>query len=142
MLKKRNAQSSVEFALIIAFMLLLFTSFLAMYGNYYEQEQNKKLSETLDEIGQVIVAEIQLANYVEDGYQREFELPPRIRNEEYNVTLINDKKRNTQLIISYENDNIDANDQLYILPPEVEGTFNLGAINTIRKDTDIICINC
>lgn len=145
MKNSRKSQSSVEFMLIISFMLLFFIGFLTIYGNYYGEEQLKKYNDLTLELSTVIEAEMTMAKYVEDGYTRYFELPVKLKNQEYEIILINGSelgnKNYSHVEIGYTSPDIDLNNIVILLPPDINGEFRPGENNKITKTNDLICIN-
>ena len=68
----RNAQASIEAALLITFMVLSLTIFLAIAGERLAETFEKKDKELVEDIAFVIESEIKLAAASEDGYFRRF----------------------------------------------------------------------
>jgi len=86
-MKEKKSQSSIEFMILLTFLLFVFTLLFAfIYKNMSEriiENNNKKLIE----IANVIREEIELAHQSSDGYYRVFEIPPKINSLDYIVNI-------------------------------------------------------
>lgn len=84
-----RAQVSIEFMILVGFLLFFFVLFLGVLVNQSEdkyQEQDEALAYAI--ILQVR-DELSLAAGASDGYQRNFSLPPNIYGRDYTITLDN-----------------------------------------------------
>lgn len=85
-----KGQSSIEFIILVSFVMLSFIVFSAfIYQNYAEKNQDKK-NILVNNVIYEIEEEIRLAESSSDGYTREFSIPNKIENSEYNVSIIED----------------------------------------------------
>lgn len=128
---KKNAQTAIEFVILTGFILFFFTTFfLAIQGNMSDklkQKQNLMLKET----ALAVQDEINLALDSSDGYYREFEVPEKIGNQDYDISLVDDmvylKTKDEKLAMS--------------LPiAKVTGQVVKGQ-NTIKKENGEVKIN-
>src|SRR3989344_2161499 len=89
-MKKKRAQTAIEFVILVGFILFFFTTFfLAVQGNMSDkikQKQNLMLKET----ALAVQDEINLALDSSEGYYREFEVPEKIGNQDYDISLVDD----------------------------------------------------
>ena len=83
----KKSQFSIEFAVLTAFMFLIFVAFIAVItSKVAELKENERLK-IAEDIAALAKNEIDLAKSASDGYARNFELPAKIRRE-----LVNDLK--------------------------------------------------
>ena len=90
-----RAQSSIEAALIITFMMLVMITFVGVIAKRTLETQQQEQLRSLEEVTLLIRNEFDIASGVEPGYRREFSVPVRINGMVYNVTLINSTKLNS-----------------------------------------------
>ncbi len=106
-MKNKQSQVSMEFILLMTFMLLFFVIFLAMVQHKMQEITYEKESELLQEVGNYIKNEISLAYTAYDGYYREFELPPYIAEKSYSIRIksnkIDDSNNRLDLELRFEN---------------------------------------
>ena len=141
-----KAQSSLEFVLIISFVLLSFSSFLVFYNLKLVDVQKQKNYDVLEDRAEVIKSEVQMASIVEDGYIRNFYLPPDLGDLNYTITYRNGSSLgdiNFSIFeVGYTNDELSIGEYVFFLYPNVTGTFKKGEYNKISKDNGVVCINC
>ena len=126
-----KAQFSIEFAVLIAFMFLIFVAFIAIISSKVaESEENERLK-IAEDIAALVKNEIGLAKSASDGYTRNFNLPPSTGGSSYTAEVID----NRELVVSY----IDKG-YVSFLPEKVCGDIFL-PVNELDKGKGIICIN-
>jgi|GEM_PF-4260567 len=84
---KRKAQSSLEFLLLVGFMVLVFSSFFIIIENRLSIEKQINRQKDLQEVSSLIESELLVAHSVRDGFVRPLELPNTLNGESYNVYL-------------------------------------------------------
>ena len=147
----KKSQTAIEAALIITFMLLVLSIFLGIM--LYRSQEIKKESETqaLAAIDKIIQKEISMAQKAEDGYSRYFQIPAKVGEIPFNLSLINATKLNPASPTDYAMLVIDASSYRknleYVdaaIPKNVFGMLcnNATHKNRIRKVNKNIIISC
>lgn len=127
----KKSQFSIEFAVLTAFMFLIFVAFIAVItSKVAESEENERLK-IAEDIATLARNEIELAKSASDGYARNFDLPAKIQGNSYAIGLVD----NREVVVNY----IDKEYVLF-LQENVQGSLNPGA-NTIRKEAGMVHIN-
>ncbi|MEK6868767.1 MAG: hypothetical protein AABX74_00930 [Nanoarchaeota archaeon] len=127
----KKSQFSIEFAVLIAFMFLVFVAFIGVItSKVVESKENERLK-IAEDIATLARNEIELARSASDGYTRNFQLPVKISGNSYTIRIID----NRELVVNY----IDKEYVLF-LQENIQGNLNPGA-NTIRKEAGIVRIN-
>jgi hypothetical protein len=127
----KKSQFSIEFAVLIAFMFLVFVAFIGVItSKVVESKENVRLK-IAEDIATLARNEIELARSASDGYTRNFQLPVKISGNSYTIRIID----NRELVVNY----IDKEYVLF-LQENIQGNLNPGA-NTIRKEAGIVRIN-
>ena len=137
----KKAQSSVEVAAIITFMLLTMIIFLIVITDRLVEQQEKKYAVMLDELGDVIEAELELAGSVEDGYNRGFYVQPVLRGRDYDIEFYNSttmKTNYSKLVMYYLDDEQDQH--IKILPKKAVGNVIKGD-NVVVKSDGVAFVN-
>lgn len=137
-----KAQSAVESAMMISFMLLVFTSFLLIMSDRYVDVQEQKDRELIRDVGAVVLSEIDLALMAENGYSRSFYLPKDLRGKEYDVSLTTAAQMGasfSELSIKYVNRPKEF-EHVLTLPKNVNGSIYKGE-NNVSKQQGMICLN-
>ena len=138
----KKAQSSIEVALLVGFMFLVFNVFLLVIAQRMVDVQDQKDQALIGDMSSVIESEIVLAAGVEDGYSRTFEIPQTLKGINYSVKLINSttmKTNYSELVLEYV-DFTKTYETVKKLPKNVDGVINKGE-NKILKKAGIICLN-
>ena len=138
----KKAQSSIEVALLVGFMFLVFNVFLLVIAQRMVDVQDQKDQALIGDMSSVIESEIVLAAGVEDGYSRTFEIPQTLKGINYSVKLINSttmKTNYSELVLEYV-DFTKTYETVKKLPKNVDGVINKGK-NKIVKKAGIICLN-
>ena len=81
----KKSQASVEFVLIISFVLFIFTMAFAGVVSQIEEAQFGEQVRIIKEIGDTVENEIKKAYSVRDGYLRVFELPEMSEGINYSI---------------------------------------------------------
>lgn len=86
----KQAQSAIEFVILIGFILFFFTVFfLAIQGNMADKLKEKQ-NLAIKEVALTVQDEINLASRSSDGYYREFKIPEKISNKDYDINITED----------------------------------------------------
>jgi len=128
----RRGQISMEFVIFIAIGLLMMLSFLYIINERESQIRNKQQLIMLEDLAYRIQSELDTASIVEDGYNRNFTIPPTLDGLNYNASIIN-----ATLIISSSKFNVYSSVQPI---SNSSGSINKG-LNSIRKECGVICLN-
>lgn len=127
----KKLQTSIEFVVMLGFILLFFSVFLLIIQNNMQSKLSEKRNLMFKEVALEVQDEINLALEARDGYKREFEIPDKIANQDYDITLIEE--------MVYIN-TTDGKNALALPIPGVTGNVQKG-LNTVRKDNGEIFIN-
>lgn len=126
-----RGQTSIEFLILLGFMLIVFTSFFAFTGKMVERNNQEIIRHSLITTGDKIIEEFSVANQVRDGYQRTFSLPRTVGEQTYSVQIL----QKQELVV-----NTSLLERVFFLPFNVtvngadSGFLNVGGENTITKD--------
>lgn len=131
MQKKTNAQFSIEFIMLIAFMFLVFLGFISVTTSKIIEAKENERQQIAEDIAALARNEIDIAKSMADGYARNFNLPTKIKGNSYTIEIID----NRELVVKY----IDK-EYVEFIPEKVVGNVNLGA-NSIRKENGVVYIN-
>ncbi len=129
--KNKNAQSSIEFLIIIGFVLFFFIIFFVAIQEKIVEEtkQNQELS--VKEIAITVQNEINLALISSDGYTREFKIPMNLGNKNYSINITED--------MVYVK-TIDNKSAIALPVAKLTGNIQKGT-NTIKKQNNEILLN-
>ena len=97
MKKQIKAQTSVEFVILVTFMLLVFTVVAYLIQTRTVEAQNTKNMEYAKQMHNLILNEVTIAETMPYNYTKNFNLPFYIDGDNYNVT-IND---GAELVINF-----------------------------------------
>lgn len=100
----RKAQVSMEFVLLMSFMILAFTVVFVVVQQKASEIQNNITGNQAEEISNIMKNEVEMAHLATNGYKREFWIPDYINGEPYTLK-INDY---SEMVINYK-------DQTYVL---------------------------
>lgn len=125
----KKSQVSTEFMILSGIALVTAIIFI-----FISLDQAKTLYETKEfllvkDVALKIQDEISIVSYIEDGYSREFKIPEKVNNKDYNISIIN----NTMVVWT--------NTTVYFSEiVNITGNLNKGS-NTITKTSGNIYIN-
>ena len=131
MFKMARAQSSIEFMILVGFLLFSFIVFLGVISQNTAQKSSEIINAELYDVALTLKSEIDMAYNSLDGYKRTFEIPMHISRREYLVSV-------EKGIASVKT--VDGKHSLGVPIKNVTGVVNLGT-NTIRKENGIVTIN-
>ena len=126
-----KAQFSIEFAVLIAFMFLIFVAFIGVItSKVVESKENERLK-IAEDIAALAKNEMELAKSASDGYSRNFDLPARIEGDSYSIEVI----ANRELVVNY----IDK-EHVSFLQEKICGDIFIPN-NEIDKENGVVCVN-
>jgi|FLOH01.1.fsa_nt_gi hypothetical protein len=126
-----KAQTSMEFVILMTFMILVFTAMFLVVQNKSMSIQRIAAQNEVIAIGNVLKNEADLAFKVQDGYMREFWLPDFINGREYTAELV-DK---SEIVVTMNEENY-----LIFLTTNVSGFISKGYNTIIRHNRTNITI--
>lgn len=130
LLRNRKAQVAIEFIVLIVVLFSVFMVYTISTRKKMDEIRDKKEYVLLKDITKTAQNEILMAVKVEDGYQREFELPEILDNINYTINITNG------VLIMGRTELHDIS-----LPiPWVNGTLQKGT-NIIRKENGNVKVN-
>ncbi len=127
----KRLQTSLEFIIMIGFVLMFFSVFLLIIQENISRKLEQKQNREVNELASEIQYEINLALETSDGYYREFSIPEKVANRDYNIRVAEG--------LVYLN-TTDGKYAVALPIPEVNGTLQNGT-NTIRKQNGEILLN-
>ena len=127
----KKSQFSIEFAILMAFMFLVFVVFIGIITSKVAESKENERLKIAEDIAALAKNEIDLAKSASDGYSRNFELPVKISGNSYTVGIIN----NRELVVNY----IDK-EHVSFLQEKVCGDILIPS-NEIGKENGITCVN-
>ena len=126
---KSKAQISVEFITLVSFMFLIFIIFFGLAVNKYRESLETRDQVLIDQLGTLIKSEINLAFELEEGYERNFTLPPTLEGISYSTTFAQGLN-GTSLVVNYTSLG-NPHESVFILPKDV-------VINSLEYENIII----
>ncbi len=150
MLPRKKAQSSMEAAILISFMVLSMIILLKVASEKIIETQEMKDRQVVEDLVSVIETEIKLAASAEDGYTRVFDLPKTLDGKEYVAELYGPERLKTkysdpnadhsEIVIKYANE-LPGYERVIALPKTVNGSF-CEAMNVISKKNGAVNMTC
>ena len=119
-LKRRSmkkSQSSIEFVILIAFMLMVVVTFFAFTTNKISESSGDANIQLAEDIADIPLKEVMFAKTVSDGYSRVFTMPSQINNKPYQIAII----ENHEIVVNFSG--IEA---VKFLPDNVSGYLTFG----------------
>ena len=87
---KKRAQSAIEFVILIGVFIFIFLIFLFVLRGNISGRAIENENFAFQELTLAIQDEINLAIDATEGYYREFEIPQKVFNRDYDITIINE----------------------------------------------------
>jgi hypothetical protein len=128
---KKRSQSAIEFVILIILVLFLFASFSIVIQETRSSKLIEEKNNLFKHTALAIQDEINLASQLTDGYSREFIIPDKISNEEYNATI-------TESMIYLQSSN--KRYALALPVPKINGQIVKGS-NIIKKQNGELYLN-
>ncbi len=129
MYKKKRSQATIQFIILLTFVFLAFILFLAFAGEKYTSLSKEKHALAIKDTTLKIKSEIDLANSMQEGYEREFSIPSNIGGREYTIHI-----NNNYLTLFTDSS------EYTVFIPDFDGNILTGD-NIIRKKNNTVCIN-
>lgn len=139
----RKSQTAIEAALLIGFLLIIFSAFVIAMNTRLDSVVKDKNSMLLKSANALIKSEVDMATRAQDGYQRAFELPLNLEGLSYNISLHNAAEIGggfSELSTMFVNNTGVSGEDVLFLPPKINGAPRKGA-NTIVRNNGYICFN-
>jgi hypothetical protein len=128
---RNKLQTSIEFVVMLGFVLLFFSVFLLIVQGNTESNLRQKNNLIAREIAGQVQDEINLALDAGEGYYREFRLPDKIGAVEYDINLVDE--------MVYLNT---SDGRIALALPIVNVTGNVqNGTNTVRRNNGTIFMN-
>jgi len=99
LLVQKKAQTSFEFLVLLSFMLLIFGGFFVVAEDLLVKNNQRNIEQSLIATANVVRDEILVANQVPAGYSRNFNLPPMVAEQEYEISIFEN-----ELVVSTQDD--------------------------------------
>lgn len=127
--RNKLSQVAIEFLMMIGLAFFVFFVFIGV-SLYYTNNFNKQREIILvDDLALYIQRELKLAETVKDGYYREFKIPDKVNNKDFN--LIQQSNEVTIKTNRYES---------HVSIPILQGNLQNG-VNIVNKTGGVIYIN-
>lgn len=127
----RRAQSSVEFMILVGFVLMFFIAFLFSLAIASSDRLVERQRLAIQQIAQTVQEEVAFAHSTVDGYERTFVLPLQIVNLDYELDVVD------SLLYVHA---IEGQQALAVSIKNVTGTFVPGS-NTLRRSNGTVYAN-
>jgi hypothetical protein len=139
----RKSQTAIEAALLIGFLLFVFSAFVIAMNTRLDSVVKDKNAMLLKSVNALIKSEVDMATRAQDGYRRNFELPQKLEGLNYNISLHNAEEIGggfSELSTMFVNNTGVSGDDVLFLPPKINGAPIRGN-NTIARQKGYICFN-
>ena len=128
---RKKGQSSVEFMILVGFLLFAFVTFMAVISGNMSDKIRERQNQRLYDVAIAVRSEIDLAHGSMDGYSRSFNLPLDAGGKDYEVILDGG-------LVSVRT--VDGSHALALTTKNVTGTVVVG-VNNITRENGVIEIN-
>jgi len=86
-MKYKNSQTSIEFFILVGFVLFFFTAFFLTIHENISDKIKERQTKLVIEIASTVQDEIDLAFESIDGYYREFTIPDYVASKSYKINI-------------------------------------------------------
>jgi hypothetical protein len=86
----KKSQTAIEFVILVGFILFFFSVFFLVLNNKISDKLNEEKNMKIKDIALTVKDEINLAIESTNGYHREFYLPEKIGNKDYEINVTNE----------------------------------------------------
>lgn len=133
----KKSQSAMEFVILTSLMILVFLIFYIVIQQKIVIATEDKNDAAAQQVMNLVINEIKLAESVTDDYSRQFSTPSYLNNLQYNITIIPGVGNSTELVIKYHD-----KEMVYFLEQYIQNNsaIHIG-LNTITKTNGTIAIN-
>ena len=127
----KKTQSSIEFIILVAFLLFFFVAFLRIVQDNLSDKMKEQRDAEAKDIAMTVQDEINLAFNSGNGYLRQFKIPGSIEGESYEIKIISDR------VYVRTSDNRSS---ISLPIPPINGQPAVGQ-NTISKENNLVYLN-
>jgi hypothetical protein len=127
-----RGQTSLEFLFLIAFMFVIFVAFFIVIQERTVDVARQRDLQTMKEVNNLVKYEVKNAQFFDDGYIRNFNLPILVNGRMYNASISSD-----QYEAGY---NLSGVEYLDFFDQPVQGNISRG-MNTICKKQGRVHLN-
>ena len=132
-MSKKNAQSSIEFMILVGFVLFFFALFILIIQGNISDRTRERQNLLIKELALSVQDEIRLANGAGEGYIREFNVPEKVGNLNYEISIpegvVYIKTTDDKIAIALPIQNVSADSSI------IKGT------NVIKKEDGEVKLN-
>ena len=128
----KKAQTAIELIIVMSFLIFFFIIFMGVIQGKIQEKSEEKKTIIIKDIVKTIQEEIDLATKSTDGYRREFKLPEKIINDDYEISIFEG--------IVYAK-TTDQKHAIAVNIKNVTGNISNEETNIITKQNGIIRIN-
>lgn len=125
----KKGQISIEFIFMITIIMVFSLSLISVISYYHKSEIKDKSDDSVNNILLYLQNEVITASKMRSGYSKDFELPLKIDNKNYDIETYTN-----EIILEFM-----GNEHIIIIP-DVEGNISIPS-NTIKKVGEVIKIN-
>lgn len=130
----RKGQTSIEFMFLMGFMFVIFIVFFLVINDRAVEINVERDRQSLQELNNIIRAEVRNANFFDDGYYREFWVPKMVDGRNFTMDLSDDGYEMTYNFSSVE--------YLDFLDNRTFGDVSYGPNTICKKDGYVHLNNC
>jgi hypothetical protein len=123
--KRTKAQSSLEFVLLVSFVLLIMGIFLIVVQKNLVTVQQEKEELMVGRILRIVNSELVMAEQSGPGFKRTFFIPTNLDGMEYNISAVTDSGGNQDINIS-----INGKDYIFFMSSESSFILNPEELST------------
>ena len=88
-MSEKVGQGAIEFIILVGFIFFIFVAFLFAIRTNIADKTRESVDLEVKEIALIVQDEIVLAAGSSEGYYRNFELPEKVANRHYDVSIVN-----------------------------------------------------
>lgn len=130
-MSNKKAQTAVELIIIMGFLIFFFIIFTGIIQGKIQEKSEEKKTIVIKDIVKTVQEEIDLAAKSSNGYKREFKIPEKIINDDYEISVFEG--------IVYAK-TTDGKHATAVNIKNVTGTISKGT-NIITKQNGIVYLN-
>lgn len=129
--KSKISQSSIEFIILVAFLLFAFVVFFLIIQENMSDKIRERVNIQIKEISLSVKDEIDFAFSSSEGYRREFKIPENLNGQNYNIQIV-------EGFVAI--DTLNGKYALALPVQNVTGQINRGD-NVIKKENGVVLLN-
>jgi hypothetical protein len=120
-----KSQSTIEFMIIIGILSFFILTLSALLGSKFLSVQEEKDTKIMENFALSIENEIDIASSSLDGYERNFNIPQTIDENQYTIKILG----NRELTIFYK-----GKEHTVFLPDQIVGNISKGTNRIVKKN--------